>query len=184
MTISYQLTIDDLIRFGRDHYKFVPKWHSTMYWYVLLPMVMAFLAIATSLVPAVLLVLLFAIGSMALGHVQAAKTRKAIYSAENTRISTLPMRATLSPLGLQLENDACEVLYRWTFISSVEKTARYVRFVITPTERQHIPITAFTNQTQVDEFVGLANSYKCNSSSTESPLPGPAPQVSNNMTIT
>jgi hypothetical protein len=81
------------------------------------------------------------------------------YSDENVLVQTMLRRVTLTEEGPKFFCDASEQLYRWAFVKDVVRSKDYVRFVITPLETMHVPVRAFKDDQQAEEFVSAAKAH-------------------------
>ena len=145
--------------FSRDYRRFSPAWLSRLYWSGILPVLFVVLALITSIGIASVFTVLFAFTSLAVSQWASSISYRTIFSPDHVSVQTLPMLATLSEEGASFESDAGHIFYRWQFIRDVSRIGRYVRFTITPIERQHIPVAAFRDDVHLNEFLSFATSH-------------------------
>ena len=145
--------------FSHDYERFTPAWLSRLYWSGVLPVLFVTLAIATSIGIAAVFSALFALTSLGISQWQSRLSYRAIFSPDHVSVQTLPMMATLSEEGARFESAAGHIVYRWQFIRDVSRVGNYVRFTITPLDRQHIPVAAFRDDAHLKDFLALAKSY-------------------------
>jgi hypothetical protein len=157
--VNYQLTASDLTAFSRDYERFTPAWLSRLYWSGVLPVLFVVLALASSIGIAVVFSALFVLTNLGISQWQSRLSYRAIFCSDNVAVQTLPMVATLSEEGARFESAAGHILYRWQFIRDVSRVGDYIRFTITPLDRQHIPVAAFRDAAHLKDFLALAKSY-------------------------
>ena len=145
--------------FSRDYERFTPAWLSRLYWSGVLPVLFVALALATSIGIAMAFSVLFALTSLGISQWQSRLSYRAIFCSDHVSVQTLPMVATLSEQGVRFESAAGHIFYRWQFIRDVSRVGDYVRFTITPLDRQHIPAAAFRDDAHLKDFLALALSY-------------------------
>jgi hypothetical protein len=160
MTVDYQLQRSDLVAISEDGRRFLPKSPSRIYYFYVLPLLFAALAIVVgSLAIAAVFSILYLTSGWLVRHWVQQRYRSAVFCDDNLSIQTLPQRVALSADGATFSSDAGVLLYRWRFIRQVVRDSRYVVFVLTPLDRMHIPLRAFRDDEQVRQFVSMAESY-------------------------
>ena len=81
------------------------------------------------------------------------------YSQENLSFRMQRWRATLEDEGVRFSSAAADALYRWSFVREVVRDSRYIRVVLTPARRVHIPVRAFSSEEDIQKFVSAAQSF-------------------------
>jgi hypothetical protein len=159
-SIDYQLEPSDFLAISKEHRRFSPDSLSRLYYFGVVPVLGAGLALATQMV---LVALLFTVIFVATGFLINEWFRRShlrnIYSAENLSLSCRQHRATLNEDGLRISSDAMDALYRWPFVRHVFQGSRYVVFEFTALQRVHIPIRAFRDKAHIQDFIGTAQSH-------------------------
>jgi hypothetical protein len=156
VTVDYQLETADFFAFAEERRKFTPDSLSRLYYFGILPALGVGLAVAAqSFAVAAVFTFLF----IASGWFIRARMQPSVYSEENLKYGTGRWRATLAVEGVRFSSDGADVLYRWSFVKRVFRTARYVQFELTPIHQVHIPIRAFRDEEQIQEFICTAQSY-------------------------
>lgn len=159
ITVSYQLTLADVLAERPTYDNSKAARVSNFYWYRFLPVLLAGLAVATSFGTAGVFGCLFVGGLLAVNHWDTKLVTQACFSSDNLSVRTLPRTATVAEEGLCLESDAGYTVYRWGFIRNVCRSGAYVRFTITPIELIHIPVSAFEDDAHRDAFLNYAREH-------------------------
>lgn len=160
MTIDYQLERADFLAFAKERRQFSADSLSRLYYFVILPVLGAGLAIATQsfTTAAVFMALFVSSGWFVQNRIRRAHTRNT-YSDENLSFYTrTKWTATLTDEGLRISSEGVDALYRWAFIQKVFKSSRYVCFQIAPIQTMHIPIRSFRDDKHLQGFIDTAQS--------------------------
>jgi len=112
-----------------------------------------------SLTIAAIFTVLYLSSGWLINHWAQQRYRNAVYSGDNLSFSTRRWRATLTDEGICFAADAVVAVYRWAFIREAFRGSRYVYFIVTPLQRMHIPVRAFSYEEHIQKFVTTAQSY-------------------------
>lgn len=66
---------------------------------------------------------------------------------------------TLGEEGIRFSSNVAETIYRWAFIRQVVRGSRYIILEMSPKKRLHIPLRAFGDETQIQQFIVTAQTY-------------------------
>ena len=159
MTIEYQLEPDDLIAFSEELRRLTPDSISRSFYLAVLPVLGVGLAVAIDSFPiAALFTALYISSGWLFQKWAQIRYARMTYSIALS-FSTRRWQAKITDEGFSVSCEAVAAVYSWSFIQEIIRGPRYISFVLTPIQRVHIPVRAFSNEEHLRTFIDTAQSH-------------------------
>src|SRR5581483_2420289 len=152
--VEFRIEEQDLRASRKRSQAMMPRWYSQYYYFGLLPVFTAGLAVAIqSLTIAMSFMVLFVLAGWAYRRWAELKLcRDRLAQPERA----LKWQVSLTDEGIAVNSDSQSSLYRWPYINEIQQTSSHIYFVLTSRRQVQVPKRAFATREQVDEYVAAA----------------------------